>query len=72
MDYFTESINADCPFTGFQCGSWKKFEEGECIDCTSINCVSMGFYADKQRHVAKYNNKKFYLKTNEESPFCCW
>ncbi|KAG1667491.1 Pancreatic triacylglycerol lipase [Nymphon striatum] len=73
MDYFTESINTDCPFTGFQCENWKKFEDGQCINCGSDGhrCAPLGFHSIDYRQKSKNEHgANYYLKTNEESPFC--
>ncbi|XP_069128274.1 pancreatic lipase-related protein 2-like [Argopecten irradians] len=64
-EYFTESINSPCPFTGYPCSSYDKFEAGSCLTCGDSGCAQMGYYAD-QYHA----RGKLYLNTDSSSPFC--
>ncbi|KAG1667072.1 Pancreatic triacylglycerol lipase [Nymphon striatum] len=71
IEYFTESINTNCPLVMFQCSSWSDFQEHKCGDCDASNnsCVSMGFHANSFYQTGG-SKKIYYGKTREHSPFC--
>ncbi|XP_033738103.1 pancreatic lipase-related protein 2-like isoform X2 [Pecten maximus] len=64
-EYFTESINSPCPFTGYPCSSYDNFQKGLCLNCAGSGCAQMGYYAD-QYHA----RGKLYLNTESSSPYC--
>ncbi|KAK6188478.1 hypothetical protein SNE40_004644 [Patella caerulea] len=69
-EYFTESINAKCPFVGFQCNSYEQFKAGNCIPCSGSNCGYMGYNADKVKPGAGKTHVKYYLETSRNGPYC--
>ncbi|XP_066298153.1 inactive pancreatic lipase-related protein 1-like [Branchiostoma lanceolatum] len=42
LDFFTESINSECPFTAYPCESYEKFKQGFCLSCGTGSCSQMG------------------------------
>jgi hypothetical protein len=77
-DYFVESINGNnkCQFISYSCKNWLSFTEGcgrHGFNCgkDSKFCANLGFNSIKWK---KFKNdsksKKFYLKTNDKSPYC--
>ncbi|XP_043197105.1 pancreatic triacylglycerol lipase-like isoform X1 [Amphibalanus amphitrite] len=47
-EFFTESINSDCPFLAIECNSYEQFAAGECGLCSPklSNCHRLGYHAD--------------------------
>ncbi|ESO92407.1 hypothetical protein LOTGIDRAFT_216931 [Lottia gigantea] len=70
FEYFTESINAKCPFRGYQCTDYKQFRSGNCMPCQGKGCGVMGFHADKVKPHAGKTNVKYYLDTSSSGPYC--
>ncbi|XP_055941634.1 pancreatic triacylglycerol lipase-like [Argiope bruennichi] len=64
--YFVDSINR-CTFMAVECESYASFEKGEC-DRNGTNVSVMGLGAQKIPDLE--GSRKFYLKTDDESPFC--
>ncbi len=77
-EYFIESINSDCPFTGVECSSYNAFINGQCDGCLMgeefRGCEFMGFKAFSSLNGSRpqKNNRQFYLLTEAEKPFCSW
>ncbi|BFY99448.1 hypothetical protein BsWGS_02488 [Bradybaena similaris] len=69
VKYFTESINTQCPFYGFPCGSEDDFKNNLCHTCTEAGCARFGFEADKHKPAAG-SRVKYYLSTAGHKPFC--
>ncbi|XP_064104797.1 pancreatic triacylglycerol lipase-like isoform X3 [Macrobrachium nipponense] len=73
-EYFTESINSDCPFLSIQCASWEAYWRGFCWQCGDdwAKCNRMGAHADSYLNYTGPGsvNTKMYLITGAESPFC--
>lgn len=60
--YFIESVlNTKCQFVSKQCESWDDYTSSKCGQVTSV----LGIHSID--HSAR---GKFYLKTNDQSPFC--
>ncbi|XP_060081627.1 pancreatic lipase-related protein 2-like [Ylistrum balloti] len=66
-EVFTESINSPCPFTGYPCSSYDKFQKGACLTCGSSGCAQMGYYADQY-----HTRGKLYLNTESSTPYCAF
>ncbi|XP_071953357.1 pancreatic triacylglycerol lipase-like [Antedon mediterranea] len=66
--FLLESILGDaCRFKAYPCPNFEEFTAGNCTDCGPSGCPEMGYYSDT------YNNRArgtFYLRTNEDSPYC--
>lgn len=45
VHFFTDSINSQCKYTGFQCNSNAEFDKGNCMKCTSKGCNRMGYWS---------------------------
>ncbi|XP_066298151.1 pancreatic lipase-related protein 2-like [Branchiostoma lanceolatum] len=61
IDYFTESINSECPFTAYPCESYDKFKDGFCMSCAGNTCSQMGYRARDH-----YGTRgKLYLTTTD-------
>ncbi len=77
-EYFIESINGDCPFTGVECPSYEAFVHGACDGCLAgeefRGCEYMGFKAFSTHNGTrpKKEYRKFFLLTEPEKPFCSW
>ncbi|XP_013794398.2 pancreatic triacylglycerol lipase-like [Limulus polyphemus] len=71
-EFFSESINTDCPFFGYKCNSFANFTAGVCTDgCGDGSfCAPMGFKADKWQRFKKAQPVKMYLITGNVRPFC--
>ncbi|XP_052686466.1 pancreatic triacylglycerol lipase-like [Crassostrea angulata] len=71
-EYFTESINSQCPFEGYSCDSFDHFQDGTChLDCTVPGgCGKMGYHADELKSVKSAYGKKFFMKTTSRAPYC--
>lgn len=67
--YFTDTINSECPFTSYPCGSYSAFARGSCTSCPPGGCPKMGYDALKYSKSAK---GKFYLLTAKKKPFCVY
>jgi len=65
--YYSDSIDASCDMTGHNCGSYSKWQQGTCDDCTdpSSRCSKMGWLADKNT-----KHQPYYLDTTDKSPWC--
>jgi len=68
-EYYTESINSECPFTAFPCANEDDYLAGKCSECPNGSCSRMGFHADKS--IPK-NRTKYYLMTAENAPYCAY
>lgn len=77
--FFTESINAHCPFYAISCESYEKFLNGECFECNRNGhyCFDFGFdsYRSYKRNYENgfmYGSEpiKAYLMTSDRKPFC--
>ena len=67
--YFTESINnKQCPQRAYRCATYADFANGLCSKCPSPDCPVMGYNAVNFKNIL---SGKFYLKTEDEKPFCC-
>lgn len=72
-DLFTESVNMDCPFYGFQCDSYANFSSGHCYQgCGSdmSRCAPMGFKADEWLRYTSYEPVTMFLETGNQEPYC--
>ncbi|KAG1694113.1 Pancreatic lipase-related protein 3 [Nymphon striatum] len=69
--FFTESINTQCPFTSFHCGSWNDFTNGKCSDCGPDGrlCAHLGYHAKNSKR-PKFSHNRYYLVTSRRQPFC--
>ncbi|GFU33338.1 pancreatic triacylglycerol lipase [Nephila pilipes] len=63
---FLDSINR-CTFIAVQCESYENFESGECDKSGSLKSV-MGLRARKIPDLK--GSRRFYLNTDDESPYC--
>jgi hypothetical protein len=67
--FFIESIAFQCPFRAYPCsGGWDGFTRGNCLSCGNGGCPEMGINAINSKGKAA---GKYYLFTNDESPFGC-
>ncbi|XP_005107860.3 pancreatic lipase-related protein 2-like [Aplysia californica] len=64
-DIFTESVTTNCTFTGFPCDTYEKFLSGQCSDCGTTGCSSMGYYANQF-----YGTGRMFLRTRISKPYC--
>ncbi|XP_069156080.1 pancreatic triacylglycerol lipase isoform X2 [Procambarus clarkii] len=73
-EYFTESINAACPFLSIECGSWEAYLKGRCWECGRSweRCARMGAHAHSHLNYTqpKQTERKMFLITGADSPFC--
>lgn len=72
-EFFTESVNSDCPFYGFVCDAYDNFSVGKCPwGCGPDRslCAPMGLKADKWRRFAGDEPVKMFLHTSNTEPFC--
>ena len=69
LDYYIESINSDCEFTGYPCQNYDKYERNRCRYCYG-ECPIMGHKANQITEKHKFRGIKLYLMTNRKSPFC--
>ncbi|XP_042218331.1 uncharacterized protein LOC121863643, partial [Homarus americanus] len=73
-EYFTESINSECPFLSIECGSWEAYWKGLCWECGDdwSRCARMGAHTDSYLNYSLPDVplKKMYLITGPDSPFC--
>jgi len=65
-----ESINTQCPFTGYRCNSEDDFNNGKCLPCVGEECGHLGFRADQVKPTRAAGSNKYYLKTGSVTPFC--
>lgn len=72
--YFSESINNDCPFYGYACGDYDNFTSGACNEgcgADGSSCAPMGFRAvDWRRFAQEGESVRMYLSTATASPYC--
>ncbi|CAB3377371.1 Hypothetical predicted protein [Cloeon dipterum] len=70
-EYFTESVNTKCEFTGAECESFERYENGLCFGCKELGgsraCARMGFHA---RPIPHRSLVQMYLSTADKTPFC--
>jgi len=45
LKFFTDSIENKCSYTAYPCRSYEEFKEGKCIECSSLGCNRMGYWA---------------------------
>ncbi|CAF3377208.1 unnamed protein product [Rotaria socialis] len=64
-EYFTESINSECPYNAFPCHDYESFVNGECVQCSTSGCAQMGFHS-----IYSLGRGNMYLTTKSSSPFC--
>lgn len=72
-EFFTESVNSDCPFYGFVCDTYDNFSVGRCPwGCGPDRslCSPMGLKADKWKKFAGEEPVKMFLHTSNTEPFC--
>ncbi|CAG5122856.1 unnamed protein product, partial [Candidula unifasciata] len=69
VQYFTESINTQCPFLAFPCASEDDFQNNLCHSCTEDGCARFGLDADKHKP-AQGKKVKYFLTTAGHKPFC--
>lgn len=73
-EYFTESINSECPFLSIQCSSWEGYWKGNCWQCGDdwSNCNRMGAHADSYLNYTGPSSSvnTMYLITGPDGPFC--
>ncbi|XP_019643576.1 PREDICTED: pancreatic lipase-related protein 2-like [Branchiostoma belcheri] len=68
---FIESVNSDCGWKSYPCGSWKDFKDGKCLTCGSTGCFRMGYDADKNDLPAGGRvDKRLFLTTSDRDPYC--
>ncbi|CAG0896331.1 unnamed protein product [Darwinula stevensoni] len=74
IDYFTESINSQCPFLAHQCSDWVEFTQGGCVSCgqKGEKCGRMGYHAREAWKPDFYEeeSRQLYLFTGHRHPFC--
>ncbi|XP_064479475.1 inactive pancreatic lipase-related protein 1-like isoform X2 [Ornithodoros turicata] len=74
-EYFSESINSDCPFYGFTCeGGYRNFSSGACTGgCgdDGSTCAPMGYRAvDWRRFSDSSASSRMFLTTAPTPPYC--
>lgn len=69
VNYFTESVNTQCPFMGFPCASEDDYKNNLCHSCTADGCAPMGFNADTKK-LPEGKRVKYYLSTAPHAPYC--
>ncbi|KAG8176542.1 hypothetical protein JTE90_014886 [Oedothorax gibbosus] len=72
-EFFTESVNSDCPFFGFACDSYDSFSSGHCpYGCGGGGelCAPMGLRADGWARHKRKDPVKMFLHTANTEPFC--
>ncbi|XP_026684576.1 pancreatic triacylglycerol lipase-like [Diaphorina citri] len=85
-EYFTESVNARCPFIAVECDTWDNFHAGNCFNClrnNGLSCAKFGLNAVKHRNsqlqalgmsvykpVYESKPSKYFLITGDKQPFC--
>ncbi|XP_052774952.1 pancreatic triacylglycerol lipase-like [Mya arenaria] len=69
-DYFTESINSPCQFSGYSCQDYANFKRGMCMPCSGGGCGYMGFHADRAKPSQGVIHKQYYLETGNTAPYC--
>jgi len=67
--FFIESVNStSCRFIGEECNTWLDYLAGKCDQGLHI---PMGYDSEQYKgNTISNKSKKFYLSTNENSPFC--
>ncbi|XP_030841315.1 pancreatic triacylglycerol lipase-like [Strongylocentrotus purpuratus] len=68
LTLFADTVRSlSCEFTAVPCESWARYQAGTCGDqCGTGGCAIMGYRADLNTAVTG----KFYLVTNDETPYC--
>ncbi|XP_035211608.1 pancreatic triacylglycerol lipase-like isoform X2 [Stegodyphus dumicola] len=72
-EFFTESVNSDCPFYGYVCDNYENFSVGKCpwVCGPDVSlCAPMGLKADKWKKFAEDEPVKMFLHTSNTEPFC--
>jgi len=69
ISYFMESVNSKCSFAAKECKSWDPiFKKAKsCVACND-NCRRMGYHSRDPTRTTKPG--RYYLTTNNDSPFC--
>ncbi|KAG7154673.1 Pancreatic triacylglycerol lipase-like 4 [Homarus americanus] len=72
---FTDSILSPCPYTAFQCPSYKHYVNGKCVSCgeDGRGCARLGLHADKWP--GSNQNKSLvslYLTTTAGPHYCLY
>ncbi|GFR17835.1 pancreatic triacylglycerol lipase, partial [Trichonephila clavata] len=72
-EFFSESINSDCPFYGYVCDTYDNFSTGKCpwgCGPDDSMCAPMGLKAEKWKKFARDEPVKMFLHTSNTEPFC--
>ncbi|XP_071033541.1 pancreatic triacylglycerol lipase [Parasteatoda tepidariorum] len=72
-EFFTESVNSDCPFYGYVCDTYDNFSVGKCpwgCGPDQSLCAPMGLRADKWKKFKTEESVKMFLHTSNTEPFC--
>ncbi|GFT07446.1 pancreatic triacylglycerol lipase [Nephila pilipes] len=72
-EFFSESINSDCPFYGYVCDTYDNFSTGKCpwgCGPDESMCAPMGLKAEKWKKFARDEPVKMFLHTSNTEPFC--
>ncbi|CAH1271918.1 PNLIP [Branchiostoma lanceolatum] len=68
---FIESVNSDCTWKSYPCGSWQDFKDGKCLTCGSTGCFKMGYDADKNAlPTGARIDQRLFLTTSDRDPYC--
>lgn len=74
QQYFTESVNSDCPFYGFACDSYANFTAGACgagCGADGMQCAPMGYRAvDWRRFADESRSVRMFLTAATTTPYC--
>lgn len=77
-EFFTESIEPDCPFNAIGCDSYADFKAGRCFKCDQDHpCIRFGLHSYESYKRLQENGLirssdpiKTYLMTDAKSPYC--
>ncbi|XP_071528841.1 pancreatic triacylglycerol lipase-like isoform X2 [Panulirus ornatus] len=71
---FTDSILSQCPYLAFQCRSYSRYLNGECVRCgeDGRHCARMGFHADTWPGGNVSSVSSFYVSTSAGPRYCIY
>lgn len=46
-EYFTESINTQCPFIAVECDTWDNYFAGNCFNCLKVSRTRLHYFEYK-------------------------
>lgn len=70
---FTDSILSQCPYTAFQCSSYQRYMDGECVTCgeDGSQCARLGLQADAWPG-RNHSLVPFFLSTSAGPNYCLY